>query len=173
MDRVPSGWVRCRCGFESSPFKSSARRTSVGVYGPASRIDPENAKVKAITFPDGEVRTAPGARAAATEEWRSSATPPRARRHDRTGTRSASTAPKAVAPGAPRGGDRLGEEATAPTTIRRGREPSSTTHRAGSASRCHGRVATERHAAASEAARPSWRQERQLGAAGSGAVNAA
>ena len=48
--RAPSGWVRCRCGFESSLFKSSARRPSVGVYGPASRIDRENAKVNVIKF---------------------------------------------------------------------------------------------------------------------------
>ena len=55
MDRAPFGWVRCRCGFESSPFKSSARRLSVGVYVPASRIDRENAKVNIFKFPNGEV----------------------------------------------------------------------------------------------------------------------
>ena len=55
MDRAPSGWVRCRCGFESSPSKSSARRPSVGVYVPASRIDRENAKVNAISISPGEV----------------------------------------------------------------------------------------------------------------------
>ena len=55
MDRVPSGWARCRCGFESSPIKSSTRRPSVEVYVPASRIDRKNAKVNAITFWDGEV----------------------------------------------------------------------------------------------------------------------
>ena len=48
MGRAPSGWVRCRCGFESSPFKSSARRPSVEVYVPASRIDRKNAKVNSI-----------------------------------------------------------------------------------------------------------------------------
>ena len=55
MDRAPSGWVRCRCGFESSPFKSPARRPSVGVYVPASRIDRENVKVNIIKFWYGEV----------------------------------------------------------------------------------------------------------------------
>ena len=55
MDRVPSGCARCRCGFESSPFKSSSRRPFVEVYVPASRIDPQNAKVNAIKFWDGEV----------------------------------------------------------------------------------------------------------------------
>ena len=56
MDRAPSGWVRCRCGFESSPFKSSARRPSVEVYVPASRIDRKNAKVNAIKFSHGELQ---------------------------------------------------------------------------------------------------------------------
>ena len=59
MDRAPSGWVRCRCGFESSPFKSSARRPSVEVYVPVSRIDRKNAKVNAINPPPGEVRGIP------------------------------------------------------------------------------------------------------------------
>ena len=44
MDRAPSGWVRCRCGFESSPFKSSARGPSVEVYVSAPRIDRKNAR---------------------------------------------------------------------------------------------------------------------------------
>ena len=48
MDRAPSGSVRCRCGFASSPFKSSARRPSVGVYVPAPRIDRKNAKVNIV-----------------------------------------------------------------------------------------------------------------------------
>ena len=54
MDRAPSGWVRCQCGFESSPFKSSARRPSVEGYIPASRIDRKNAKVKGINRWYGE-----------------------------------------------------------------------------------------------------------------------
>ena len=58
MDRAPSGWVRCRCGFESSPFRSSARRPSVRVYVPASRIDRENAKVNILKFSPGEVANA-------------------------------------------------------------------------------------------------------------------
>ena len=56
MDRAPSGWIRCRCGFESSLFKSSARRPFVEVYVPASRIDRKNAKVNAIKFSPGEAQ---------------------------------------------------------------------------------------------------------------------
>ena len=52
---MPSGCARCRCGFESSPVKSSTRRPFVEVYVPAPRIDPKNAKVNAIKFGDGEV----------------------------------------------------------------------------------------------------------------------
>ena len=55
MDRAPLGWVHCRCGFESSPFKSSAKRPSVEVYVPAPRIDRKNAKVNIISFSHGEV----------------------------------------------------------------------------------------------------------------------
>ena len=80
MDRAPFGWVRCRCGFESSPFKSSTRRLSVGVYVPASRIDRENAKVNIATFWYGEVL---GAKAAAVTQgtpagrWRLEMAPPK------------------------------------------------------------------------------------------------
>ena len=68
MDRAPSGWVCCRCGFESSPFKSSARRLSVKIYVPASRIDRKNAKVNAINNSNGEVtrHRAPGMEAEST-----------------------------------------------------------------------------------------------------------
>ena len=61
------------------------------------------------------------------------------------------------------------EEATEPTTTRRSasRRALRTVQRA---SRRRGRAAAERHAAASAAAQLSWRQERQRGAAGSGAV---
>ena len=67
---------------------------------------------------------------------------------------------------APRG------EATAPTTTRRKREPLGTTHYTERVIHRRGRAATECHAAASAAARLSRRQERQSGAAGSGAVSA-
>ena len=55
MDRAPSCWVRCRCNFESSPFRSTARRPYAGVYVPASRVDRENAKVNIVQFWHGEV----------------------------------------------------------------------------------------------------------------------
>ena len=53
------------------------------------------------------------------------------------------------------------EEATAPTTTRREREQPSTTHRVERASCRHGRMAGERHVAASAAAPPCMRQELQ------------
>ena len=52
------------------------------------------------------LRTAPRGHAAATKERRPSVTPPRARRHDRGGARSASAAPQAAAQRAPRDGNR-------------------------------------------------------------------
>ena len=85
------------------------------------------------------------------------------RRRERGGT----TKP---APGAPAGrrrqrrcarratGTALREQATAPTTTRREREPLSTTNRAERTSCRHGRVAAERHAAESAASgAPAWR----------------
>ena len=64
------------------------------------------------------------------------------------------------------------EEATAPATARREREPPNATC-AVRASRRQGRAAAERHETAGAAERLSRRQERQRGAAGSGAVDAA
>ena len=64
------------------------------------------------------------------------------------------------------------EEATAPRSTRRERKPPRTSHCAEKTSRCRGRVAAERHAAASADARACRRQERWCGAAGSGAVSA-
>ena len=116
------------------------------------------------------LRIVPRERAAATEERRPSATPRRARRHDQAGARSASAALQAAVPCAPRDGDRPREEATAPTTTRREREPPNTKHPAERRSHRHGKAAAERHAVTSAAKRPSWNQERQLGAASTDAV---
>ena len=86
--------------------------------------------------------------------------PARRRRQRRRERRPTATAPR--------------EEATAPTTIRRECEQPRTTHRIEGASRRHERAVAKRHAAASAAARPTRRQERQRGARkGSAAPQAA
>ena len=101
-------------------------------------------------------------------------TPPRTHRHDHAGARSASArhcrqrrCERCAAATAP------GEEPTAPRTILREREPPSTTHRAGRASRRCGATTAKCHAAMRATTRPSQRQERQRGVAGSGAASAA
>ena len=152
----PSRRQECQHGAAGSGAVSAARRRlPPGRKRPHRRPYAENASSRGL-------RTASRERAAATKERWPSATPPRARRHDRPGARSASAAPGRAArhrrqrrrecratATAPR------VEAIAPTTTRGMRETPYTTHRAKRASRHRGRVAAERHAAASAAARPS------------------
>ena len=65
------------------------------------------------------------------------------------------------------------EEATAPTATRRERSPPIMLHRAKGEIRRRGEAAAERHACVSATARQRWHEDRERGAAGSGAVRAA